>query len=546
MSGNTKVSAIVISNNAALTLTVNEVLNDTATLNLVSNANTTPIAVNVSDTAADIAASFDQLNADSSIGTITISDSNAVTLTVLQALDDTTALGKLVNANAAPVAIDIFDTAAHISSNLDALQNDGSISVITVSDNASVVASVAQLTNDALALSELVNANASSATVTVQDTAANIDAALGTLSADSQVTSVVISNNAQLVVNASALVTDAHVFGELSNLNDNPLNVKVLDSASQISSHFATIAADSFVTSVVISNNAALSLTAAEALNDTSTLTEVANRNGSPVVIDISDTAAHISANFDALAADSAISAVTISDENALSVSYAQFNSDTAFLEKVTGTFSANVTGVTGLTVFGNSVASFTETESAHQPSQILYYNASNTLVDDRTFTYNQTEFGQSNTTVQTNTQVAGAGWSQEVTVLNTGSQVIAQTFDYTSGKVVIDGFANGLTFQSPSTSGALETITAENGTTNDVFNFSVNFGQMTINGYVPGSETMNFSSSDFANIAAVENHTSQNGSGYAVITLDAHDTITLVGVSVSQFESHSSDWHFI
>ena len=63
---------------------------------------------------------------------------------------------------------------------------------------------------------------------------------------------------------------------------------------------------------------------------------------------------------------------------------------------------------------------------------------------------------------------------------------------------------------------------------------------------YVPGSNTMNFDHNDFANIAALEAHATQDAHGNTLITLDANDVITLTGVSLSQFEAHTSDWHFI
>ena len=83
-------------------------------------------------------------------------------------------------------------------------------------------------------------------------------------------------------------------------------------------------------------------------------------------------------------------------------------------------------------------------------------------------------------------------------------------------------------------------------GTSGDTFNFTGSFGGIVVTNYLPGSETINWDRNDFANIAAVESHARQDGAGDTVITLDANDTITLVGVTLSQFEAHTSDWHFI
>jgi hypothetical protein len=56
----------------------------------------------------------------------------------------------------------------------------------------------------------------------------------------------------------------------------------------------------------------------------------------------------------------------------------------------------------------------------------------------------------------------------------------------------------------------------------------------------------MNFDHNDFANVAAVEAHATQDAHGDTVISLGADDVITLVGVTLGQFEAHTSDWHFV
>jgi hypothetical protein len=94
---------------------------------------------------------------------------------------------------------------------------------------------------------------------------------------------------------------------------------------------------------------------------------------------------------------------------------------------------------------------------------------------------------------------------------------------------------------------GVAETITLSSGTSGDTFNFEPTSGMVTIKGYVPGSESLDFSHSVFANPAALELHvTSSGGGANTIITLDASDVITLTGVTVANFEAHSSDWHFI
>lgn len=79
-----------------------------------------------------------------------------------------------------------------------------------------------------------------------------------------------------------------------------------------------------------------------------------------------------------------------------------------------------------------------------------------------------------------------------------------------------------------------------------DTLNFAHAFNVVSINGYMPGSETINFDHNDFANIAAVEAHTHAYGANGTIIQLDANDYIILNGITVAQFEAHTNDWHFI
>jgi hypothetical protein len=57
-------------------------------------------------------------------------------------------------------------------------------------------------------------------------------------------------------------------------------------------------------------------------------------------------------------------------------------------------------------------------------------------------------------------------------------------------------------------------------------------------------ADTLQFSSSLFANAQAALNAITDDGHGNAVVTLDAHDTITLSGVAKAQL--HITDFHFV
>ncbi len=133
----------------------------------------TPGGFDILDTAAAITASLDQLD-DPHINSITILDSGPVGPSVQQLTSDATAIGKLQNADSAPVLLAVNDTAANIEAGLTMLVADtGEIASITASD-APVVVSVATFLADQPTLDKIVGGFAISDTAA--DVAQNLDA----------------------------------------------------------------------------------------------------------------------------------------------------------------------------------------------------------------------------------------------------------------------------------------------------------------------------------------------------------------------------------
>jgi hypothetical protein len=85
--------------------------------------------------------------------------------------------------------------------------------------------------------------------------------------------------------------------------------------------------------------------------------------------------------------------------------------------------------------------------------------------------------------------------------------------------------------------------LTGSGGSNNFVFNFA-NVGHDTVTNFNAAADTLQFSSSLFANAQAALNAITDDGHGNAVVTLDAHDTITLSGVAKAQL--HITDFHFV
>jgi Ca2+-binding RTX toxin-like protein len=86
------------------------------------------------------------------------------------------------------------------------------------------------------------------------------------------------------------------------------------------------------------------------------------------------------------------------------------------------------------------------------------------------------------------------------------------------------------------------DTLTGGNGA--DTLVFAANFGEDVITDFKPHQDVIQFDHTLFANFAAVQSHATNDGQGNTVITFDANDTITLLGVTVAQL--HASDFLFI
>jgi len=83
-------------------------------------------------------------------------------------------------------------------------------------------------------------------------------------------------------------------------------------------------------------------------------------------------------------------------------------------------------------------------------------------------------------------------------------------------------------------------------GTGNDTFVFNANFGKDVINNFNTNHDVLAFSHTLFANdtVAQILSQTHDTSAG-AVIAVDAHDSITLYGVTMAQLAAHPSDFHF-
>ena len=83
-------------------------------------------------------------------------------------------------------------------------------------------------------------------------------------------------------------------------------------------------------------------------------------------------------------------------------------------------------------------------------------------------------------------------------------------------------------------------------GTGADTFVFNPNLGKETVTDFNVSQDILAFDHTLFANATASQVLSqAHDTSAGAVITVDAHDTVTLTGVTVAQLQHNTSDFHF-
>src|SRR5262249_27596460 len=123
----------------------------------------------------------------------------------------------------------------------------------------------------------------------------------------------------------------------LSKITNPDYAIAVSDTAADVSPSIDALNDDTRVGSITLTDagTPTLSLTSAQALEDTNALGRINNVN---VIVSITDTADNVASDLDALNGDSQIGAITLSDSGAptLSLSVAQALGDSTALNKIT------------------------------------------------------------------------------------------------------------------------------------------------------------------------------------------------------------------
>ena len=310
------IASIVVTDSAPVSLTAAAFLTDTASEALLSNANGGPVALAVTDTSANVAQRLDALEKKAAeISQITATNLSGSDDTFLVSMaqfdDDQLALGKIVTSGAAPakVAVGVSDTVAQVQSHLDQLDDAlgaGALTKIVLTDPTDDLAlSAAQFLADSKAIAALVADNPAvkfELTDSVADIQANLSA-LASSAGASHIAAVNATDSQPLTLSVEDILSIGVSPLLLAWRNTN-LTIEVVDTADQISRGLDALAAlGSCLSDVVISDDEALNLTAAQAADDTLAIGLLSNANAqSPVTINVADAAANISHDFTALA----------------------------------------------------------------------------------------------------------------------------------------------------------------------------------------------------------------------------------------------------
>ncbi len=501
-------------------------------------------AITISDTAADITAALATLNADTEISSIVISDNAALTVTAAQKTADARALAELVDANGAAAVVTVGTgtsggsgsnpvltaTAATISGELDSLNANTAVTSVVISDNAAITLTASQWLNDSHVLGELKNQNGQAYVLDIQDTAADVAAHLDALNSAAHIGTIALTGASQLTVTAAQALNDKTALAKITG----SWTLAVADTGGAISSSLDSLNADTALTSVTISDNAAITLSTTQWLNDTRVLGELKDQNGQAYVLDIKDTASAVAAHLNALNSAAHIGVITLTDTSRLTVNAAQAADDGSALGKIAGGWSLNVadtaadlsnalstlrsdTHVAALTVTDSGVISLSNSNYAADAALLAKIGGAHTLDI---------------------TGITGQSYTSEVLAYNAAGALATETF-LSATAVTVYGLTSGQTFASPTVT---ETVWAQ--ATGDTFVIAPGAASETINDFNLTTDVLSFSHTLFTTAAQVLADAASDGHG-GVLIHDGTLKIDIAGVTLTQLQQHSSDFHF-
>ena len=327
---------------AILDLTATQAADDGAALAAIQN----PYAVAISDRALNVAANLNALNTNPDLISITLSDVMSPTLDVnaTQALGDRTVIGDITNDD---WTLTVTDTAANIIADTTALNSLPQRASINVADT------VANVLADGAALSAAVALSSVDVVDTAADVSANIDALNAAASPqvdgmnNGRLTTITLTDagTPTLVLTASQAVDDTDALLDISNAG---YAVSVVDSAANVASNFDALAADRQLSSITLTDaDPVLSLSASQVANDANALGVISN---SSYAISVTDSAANVAANIDALNNNPNVTQISLTDPGTpiLAVSADQAVFDMNAFASIVGPYTVAVSDTVG------------------------------------------------------------------------------------------------------------------------------------------------------------------------------------------------------
>ena len=121
-------------------------------------------------------------------------------------------------------------------------------------------------------------------------------------------------------------------------------------------------------------------------------------------------------------------------------------------------------------------------------------------------------------------------------------------TYAAANFKFATDGHGGTIVYDPPAPPNGADhrndAVTPAAATGQDNFVFAANFGQATVAGFKPATDTIQFDHAMFASINALLAAIHDDANGNAVITDAAHDTLTLQNITTAQLIAHQGDFH--
>ena len=240
-------------------------------------------------------------------------------------------------------SFEVDDSAAAVSADIDALNGDTKLAQITLTDKGTPT--LALTVAQALGDTHALDNIQSPYQIDIVDTDDNVAGALAALSANGSIASISIEGPSAptFTLTVAQMLGDAHALGEIA---DPDFLIAISDTAADVGKNFDALNADSQVGSITLTDPGAptLTLSVEQALDDTLALGKITNPN---YQLDISDSAADVAAHIDALNAElTRIGSISLTDPGTpvLSITTAQAQDDALVLSHIVTGYTLKTT----------------------------------------------------------------------------------------------------------------------------------------------------------------------------------------------------------